>query len=405
MKLSDIFPEIAIKRLSNVDINLAISNQHEINGVTALRELFGTAEKTTGNIDWFYFPDSSDKVIYSGIFTFYDARAASYQKTGRSEWRLYYSGDIFSNCKIGDLLIILKKPSGSFQGLILPQDSRLVELFINIFKIDPEKLINSFITVEPKILVSDLSVVDIQFLEELDINVLIPEDKFYSNLAEVELDNVAEDSSIFPSTARMAEITYHHVGQNFTDPDDFLIKLIEFETQLFYAIEKILLDKKLSTHFKSTEEFISYSLSVQNRRKSRMGYSLQNHLANVFTKSGLLFQTQKMTEGKNKPDFIFPGIDEYHDANYPVQMLTMLAAKSTCKDRWRQILTEANRIEHKHLCTLDQLLTLEQVNEMKTHHVFLVIPNKIALKYGPNSKSSFLSLASFVDIVRQRQKE
>jgi hypothetical protein len=31
----------------------------------------------------------------------------------------------------------------------------------------------------------------------------------------------------------------------------------------------------------------------------------------------------------------------------------MLGAKTTCKDRWRQVLTEAIKIPHKHLFTLE----------------------------------------------------
>src|SRR5512135_70891 len=47
-------------------------------------------------------------------------------------------------------------------------------------------------------------------------------------------------------------------------------------------------------------------------------------------------------EASNKPDFIFPGEKEYRDATFNAALLVMLGVKSTSKDRWRQVLTEAH---------------------------------------------------------------
>ena len=91
-------------------------------------------------------------------------------------------------------------------------------------------------------------------------------------------------------------------------------------------------------------------LTVQNRRKSRAGQSLEHHLEALFTAHEIRFERGALTENKNKPDFLFPGQAEYQDPAFPVARLTMLGAKSTCKDRWRQVLQEANRIPAKHLC-------------------------------------------------------
>jgi hypothetical protein len=49
------------------------------------------------------------------------------------------------------------------------------------------------------------------------------------------------------------------------------------------------------------------------------------------------------TENRNKPDFLFPGQAEYRDPAFPADRLTMLGAKSTVQDRWRQVLSEAAR--------------------------------------------------------------
>ena len=63
-----------------------------------------------------------------------------------------------------------------------------------------------------------------------------------------------------------------------------------------------------------------------------------NHLAELFTRLGLRFTPQAGTEASNKPDFIFPGEREYHDATFNAALLVILGVKSTSKDRWRQVL-------------------------------------------------------------------
>ncbi|MCU2864148.1 type II restriction endonuclease, partial [Enterobacter hormaechei subsp. xiangfangensis] len=91
------------------------------------------------------------------------------------------------------------------------------------------------------------------------------------------------------------------------------------------------------------DEFIALANSVSNRRKSRAGKSLELHLEHLFIEHGLRhFATQAITEGNKKPDFLFPSAGAYHDTEFPVENLRMLAVKTTCKDRWRQLLNEAD---------------------------------------------------------------
>jgi hypothetical protein len=71
---------------------------------------------------------------------------------------------------------------------------------------------------------------------------------------------------------------------------------------------------------------------------------------------------------------LFPGSLAYNNALFPSSKLAMVAAKSTCKDRWRQILVEANRIPVKYLTTLDFNLSKNQLGQMKSRGVIPVIP-------------------------------
>src|SRR3546814_14167476 len=93
--------------------------------------------------------------------------------------------------------------------------------------------------------------------------------------------------------------------------------------------------------------FLGFSLSVQNRRKARAGQALENHLEAVFTALGVQYARGAETEKKNKPDFLFPGPQAYHDDLFPRERLTLLVAKYTLKDRLRQVFSEADKNNEK----------------------------------------------------------
>ena len=120
---------------------------------------------------------------------------------------------------------------------------------------------------------------------------------------------------------------------------------------------------------KSQIRLIDFANSILNRRKSRAGKSLEHHLATIFSANRLHYEQQIVTEGNKRPDFIFPSGKAYHDIVFPTKDLVFLGAKTTCKDRWRQILNEANRIKDKYLFTLQQGISKNQLSEMKSEHV------------------------------------
>jgi hypothetical protein len=78
----------------------------------------------------------------------------------------------------------------------------------------------------------------------------------------------------------------------------------------------------------------------------------------------------------------------------------MLAVKTTCKDRWRQILNEASRIPRKHLLTLQEGVSEGQYAEMEEAQVVLVVPAPLHDKYPRSVRSRLLTLQDFVDHVR-----
>ena len=149
--------------------------------------------------------------------------------------------------------------------------------------------------------------------------------------------------------------------------------------------------------------FIKFSLSVQNRRKSRAGYAFENHLEEVFKSCNVIHDSQAITENKSKPDFLFPGSNEYHNSDFPESRLTMLGVKSTCKDRWRQVLSEAARIPNKHLITLEPGISENQTNEMASNNLQLVLPRGLHTTYRENQQQWLMDLDSFIELVKERE--
>lgn len=93
----------------------------------------------------------------------------------------------------------------------------------------------------------------------------------------------------------------------------------------------------------------------------------------------------------------------YRDATFEVAKLTMLGSKSTCKDRWRQVLSEASRIPHKHLLTLEPGISENQTDEMKSKQLQLVVPSAIHSTYKPSQQSWLMNVLQFVKLVEERQ--
>lgn len=149
--------------------------------------------------------------------------------------------------------------------------------------------------------------------------------------------------------------------------------------------------------------FLGFSLSVQNRRKSRAGYALANHIEAVLQANCICYKREATTEKRNAADFLFPGELEYHDEAFPAGRLTMLGAKTTCKDRWRQVLAEAARIPQKHLLTLEPGISETQTTEMVGHGLQLVLPRPIHATYRPAQQAWLMDVADFLRLVRERR--
>lgn len=109
------------------------------------------------------------------------------------------------------------------------------------------------------------------------------------------------------------------------------------------------------------------------------------------------------TKAKKRPDFLFPGQSEYYNESYDPAMLTMLGARRTCKDRWRQVLSEANRVTNKHLLTMQPSISKHQTDEMQASNLQLVVPRSLFSSYQPAQQCWLMDLTGFIELVKSRQ--
>lgn len=84
-------------------------------------------------------------------------------------------------------------------------------------------------------------------------------------------------------------------------PDLVLMTWMEREEILFRTLERHLIADRLSQRFAGeastgvdVDGFLSFSLSVQNRRKSRVGLALENHLELLFAENGLRYECDQL---------------------------------------------------------------------------------------------------------------
>ncbi len=181
--------------------------------------------------------------------------------------------------------------------------------------------------------------------------------------------------------------------------DDRLLIRRACEFEMFRSIEQAIVLPQVRQGFPTVDAFIDYSNTVINRRKSRSGRSLELHLAEIFREEGASFSHGDVSEGNKRPDFLFPSAEAYRAGKQP---LFMLAAKTTCKDRWRQILNEADRVPIKHLLTLQEGVSTAQFAEMSAAGVRLVVPAALQKFFPQAIRPSLISLADFIGAAKEK---
>lgn len=310
-----------------------------------------------------------------------------YGKGTRNEYRITRFGRGFPflhDDNVGDLLVIAKLTEEDYVGYVLSSDVDIDD-FLATFNLSPNET-NQLI----------------------DVDGIVKPDVRISQL----MQDFVDLYKAFPETRQMAlgaRVCYNK-AYNITDlsfkkkPDEILLSWIETEYTLFKFMEEKVYADVISKPFSNVDSFVQMANEVLNRRKSRAGKSLEHHLSEIFLRSELIFEEQAVTEDKKKPDFLFPNAECYHNLQFPTEDLVVLGAKTTCKDRWRQVLTEADRVEEKYLFTLQQAISKNQLKEMHDSNLKLVVPRKYIDSFPKEFQSEICDLSGFINMVRTKQQ-
>ena len=316
-----------------------------------------------------------------------DSRMIYYGKATRNEYRVTRFGRNFpflQDDNVGDLLILAKFTEEDYAGYVLSSDEDIDEFFAT-FNLAPGET-NQLIDIA---------------------GIVKPNEKIAKLLQEF-----ASRFNSFPDTRQMAlgaRVCFNEACKVDVDalkshPDDILLHWVDTEYDLFKCMEEKVYADVISKPFRSLDGFVKMANEVLNRRKSRAGKSLEHHLACIFSHNELVFEEQAITEDNKKPDFLFPNAECYHNLLFPADDLVVLGAKTTCKDRWRQVLTEADRVEVKYLFTLQQGISKNQLREMHDSHLTLVVPHQYISSFPQDYQSEISDLSGFIRMVKEKQE-
>jgi len=335
----------------------------------------GSNKEKLVKIKWQNDFETESRFIYYGVGT-------------RNEYRLTRFGKGFpflSEDNVGDILILSKRAETFYEAFVLQTEDD-IEGFFNAFGIsanETNRIIEKEITAssEDKLLHCFLA-----FIKSVKVDF--------------------PPTSDLAKNARSCYINSYGITEKqiISNPDKELLGWLDAEYQLFKTIENDRYSTKIKSLFKSVEELVEFANTILNRRKSRAGKSLEHHLGEIFNIFKIQYVTQGVTEENKKPDFLFPNIESYHNLKFDNKKLIFLASKTTCKDRWRQILIEADKIEVKHLFTLQQGISKNQLTEMYKYGVKLVIPKPYLTTFPTEFRERIMTLDTFVSYVKEKQK-
>lgn len=208
----------------------------------------------------------------------------------------------------------------------------------------------------------------------------------------------------FPSGEEIVRKAIELDGGAALNPDVRLMRRRKCEFEIFKSVEQAFFLPRIREGFHTVDGFISLAQTVLQSRKTRSGKSLELQAREIMVEEGLRagtdFSHGPEIEGGKRPDFLFPSKAAYEDRSFPVSKLRVLAAKTTCKDRWRQVLNEADRVRTKHILTLQDGVSEGQFREMTQAGVQLVVPAVLHKSYPGAIQPLLLTFETFIADVR-----
>lgn len=306
-----------------------------------------------------------------------------YGKETRSEYRLTRLGGkkfpYITNDSIGDLLVLIPFDHLHFRAFLLDLEDDVEELFAAL-GVQMNESWGVFQGGAPK-------------LETEEECVARAFGEFVQHLQS------------FPAGAVFSQTTRDVVERcvrGFTrmDGDAALTRWMESEYRLFRMAERVLCTNEIQRLFKDVEDFLGTASTIMNRRKARAGRSLENHVEALLARRGIPY-TMRTEAIEGRPDIVIPGVAEYRDPAFPLEKLFIVGVKTTCKDRWRQVLSEGHRVSRKHILTTQPGISVNQLKEMHDAQVSLIVHDALHGQYPKNAPMDLLNIEQFVSQVER----
>ncbi|MBA4124236.1 MAG: hypothetical protein H0X72_17475 [Acidobacteria bacterium] len=330
----------------------------------------GENKKHWITIEW------QDDVKTDSVITWYGAAKSEYRLTKFGRGFPYLSHDM-----VGDLLVLIRKTETEFLAYILDLEDDIKEI---------------------------QAALGVEVIESWGIyqyGVLQPEtedeciNRHFRNFAGLLTE--FPSGKIFSAEARRAlKDCLKHFDR--LTSDDALMASMDGEYRLFRLAERQICQKEFRQLFRDVDDFLHTASSIMNRRKSRAGRALENHVEQALTDAQIPHKMRPNIDGK--PDVVIPNEEAYHDKDYPLDKLFIVGVKTTCKDRWRQILNEGKRVPEKHIMTIQPGISTNQLNEMHEANVTLVVPKQLHKDYPKERDITLLTVVEFVSKVHTQLK-
>ena len=300
--------------------------------------------------------------------------------------------EIFCGLHPGSLLVCgrLRKPiaeTAHYWFLVLDSESEESELFETALELPSDFRFGLF---EPDA-INDASRFEANQLEELI-------GKIDHALRTGTLDQFIKDVSALPSPndlAAQAKAEYlRSTGEPDLDPfrldapGDAIMRISrDVEYAIFRRYElrrraaevvKVLASNKRGVAEAVVRNFQSLDtifLSASQQRKTRAGRSFEFHIASVLKDGRIRFEEQAITGGR-RPDFVLPDLKTLKSADRTDADAIVIAAKTTLRDRWKGLRSEALRCR-VYLATVDDRVIKPVIDELASEGITLVVPESL----------------------------
>lgn len=324
------------------------------------------------------------------------ARLVHYTSKGQETHLTGVPKVLFSGISPASLVVFARRNRGeteslSYEAVIVDSDSDAFEYLRDLFVLDSTFLSGFFV---PQLAVKATQDRALDFVEQALIA-----------YRESRLDAFASAHATMPNTKEMARkaqdsyLAQTGLGEldpfKLSHPGDVVMTITrDVEYALFKNYElkarsmelvKIILgsgaagmtvDKALRAIVTEFPRIDKVLLSAAQQRKSRAGYSFELHIERMLVDGRIPHEVQVVIEAKKRPDFVLPSYKLYRDANRAHPDALVLSAKTTLRERWKQVHGEIKNGD-LYLATVDENIASNAIEDMASQGIKLVVPESL----------------------------